>query len=80
MCQTSHLHGYFMTLRKDGCGATATNELQYSCYNIRFRWKGMEFCSHTKSSSIKTEPYYKVYVDQRMFCGNKTSQCELIRE
>lgn len=33
-----------------------------------FRWKGMEFCSHTKSSSIKMEPYYKVYVDQRVLC------------
>lgn len=61
-------------------GATASNELQYSCYNIRFRWKGMEFCSHTKSSSIKMEPSTKFYVDQRPFYGNKTSQRELIRE
>ena len=41
----------------------------------------MEFCSHTKSSSIKMEPYYKSFVlTNDRLVGNKARQCELIRE
>jgi len=62
-----------MTLRKDGYGTTATNELQYSCYNIRFRWKGMEFCSHTKSSSIKMEPQSFMLTNMRFMETKRVS-------
>lgn len=39
----------------------------------------MEFCSHTKSSSIKMEPQRFMLTNDRLV-GNKARQCELIRE